>query len=104
MKLLIIEDEETMQKILRKVFHKLGYTVDSAYNGEEALDLYFSNTYALIVLDLNLPKMDGMDILKEIRTDNKDIPVLILSARSEVKDKVNGLDEGANDYLYSGKC
>ena len=99
MKLLIIEDEETMQKILRKVFHKLGYTVDSAFDGEEALDLYFSNTYALIVLDLNLPKMDGMDILKEIRTDNKEVPVLILSARSEVKDKVNGLDEGANDYL-----
>jgi len=99
MKLLIIEDEETMQKILRKGFHNLGYTVDSAYDGEEALDLYFSNTYALVVLDLNLPKLDGMEILKEIRVDNKEIPVLILSARSEIEDKIIGLDEGANDYL-----
>ena len=92
MKLLIIEDEETMQNILRKGFHNLGYTVDSAYDGEEALDLYFSNTYALIVLDLNLPKLDGMEILKEIRVDNKEIPVLILSARSEIEDKITGLD------------
>ena len=99
MKLLIIEDEETMQKILRKGFHNLGYAVDSAYDGEEALELYFSNTYALIVLDLNLPKMDGMEILKEIRAENKEIPVLILSARSEIEDKIIGLDEGANDYL-----
>ena len=99
MKLLVIEDEETMQKILRRGFNKLGYTVDSAYDSEEALDLYFSNTYTLIVLDLNLPKMDGMEVLREIRTDNKEIPILILSARSKVEDKITGLDEGANDYL-----
>jgi len=99
LKLLIIEDEETMQKILRKGFHNLGYAVDSAYDGEEALELYFSNTYALIVLDLNLPKLDGMEVLKEIRAENKEIPVLILSARSEIEDKIIGLDEGANDYL-----
>jgi DNA-binding response OmpR family regulator len=61
--------------------------------------MYFTNFYDLIVLDLNLPKLDGMEILKEIRTDNKEIPVLILSARSEVESKIAGLDEGANDYM-----
>ena len=99
MKLLIIEDDELLQKALHKGFRKLEYTVDCASDGEEALDRYFSNTYDLIVLDLNLPKMDGMEVLKEIRADNKDVPVLILSARSEVPDKILGLNEGANDYL-----
>ena len=99
MKLLIVEDEDALRSALCRGFGKLGYTWDGAVDGEEALDLYFSNIYNLIVLDLNLPKLDGIDILKEIRKENKDIPVLILSARSEVDDKILGLDEGANDYL-----
>lgn len=99
MKLLIVEDEKSLQRALYKGFRKLGYTVDTASDGEEAVDVFFSNTYALVILDLNLPKLNGMDVLKEIRVDNKDIPVLILSARSEVADKIAGLDEGANDYL-----
>ena len=99
MKLLIIEDEEPLQTALSKGFHKLEYMADTASDGEEALDLFFSNTYALVVLDLNLPKLDGMEVLREIRIDNKDLPVLILSARSEVTDKIAGFDEGANDYL-----
>ena len=99
MKLLIVEDEKTMQRILYKGFHKLEYMVDAAYDGEEAVDLFFSNVYDLIILDLNLPKMDGLDVLQEIRADNKEIPVIILSARSEIEDKITGLDEGANDYL-----
>jgi DNA-binding response OmpR family regulator len=99
MKLLIVEDEELLQKALYKGFCKLDYTVDIASDGEEAIDLFFSNTYNLVLLDLNLPKLDGMEVLKEIRTDNKEIPILILSARSEVLDKITGLDEGANDYL-----
>ena len=99
MKLLIVEDDDLLQKSLRKGFQKLKYTVDSAYDGEEALDLFFSNVYGLVVLDLNLPKMDGMEVLKEIREDNKEIPIIILSARSEVEDKIAGLYGGANDYL-----
>ena len=99
MKLLIIEDEEPLQTALSKGFCKLEYTADTASDGEEALELFFSNTYALVVLDLNLPKLDGMEVLREIRIDNKDLPVLILSARSEVADKIAGFDEGANDYL-----
>jgi len=99
MKLLIVEDEQALQTALCNGFSKHGYTVDSAFDGEEALDLFFSNAYTLIVLDLNLPKLNGMEVLKEVRADNKEIPVIILSARNEVKDKIIGLDEGANDYL-----
>lgn len=99
MKLLIVEDEITLQRSLHKGFSKLGFAIDSAYDGEQALDLFFSNVYSLIVLDLNLPKLNGMKVLREIREDNKEIPILILSARNDVEDKVIGLDEGANDYL-----
>jgi len=99
MKLLIIEDEYSLMNALAKGFHKLGYTVDTAGDGEQALELYYSNLYNLVILDLNLPKLDGLDILTEIRKENKEIPVLILSARNEVSDKIKGLDMGANDYL-----
>jgi len=99
MKLLIVEDEESLNKVLVKVLRKLGYTTDSAFDGEEAVDLYFENNYDLVILDLNLPKLDGMEALKAIREDNAELPVLILSARSEIQDKIQGLDEGANDYL-----
>ena len=99
MKLLIIEDEKPLQTALLKGFQKLEYIVDTASDGEAALELFFSNTYSLVVLDLNLPKLDGMDVLREIRMENKDLPVLILSARSELADKIAGFDEGANDYL-----
>jgi len=99
MKLLIVEDEESLNKVLVKVLRKLGYTTDSAFDGEEAFDLYFENNYDLVILDLNLPKLDGMEVLKTIREDNAELPILILSARSEIHDKIQGLDEGANDYL-----
>ena len=99
MKLLIIEDELSLQKALSKGFLKLGYTVDAAEDGEQALDFYFDNSYNLVILDLNLPKLDGLDVLKEIRKENKEIPVLILSAKSDIGDKIIGLDMGANDYL-----
>ena len=99
MKLLIVEDEHSLQNALTKGFRKLGYTVDAAGDGEVALEFYYSNQYNLIILDLNLPKLDGLDILQEIRKENKEIPVLILSARNEVHDKIAGLDMGANDYL-----
>jgi len=99
MKLLIIEDKKSLQAAVCKGFQTSGYTVDAASDGEEAVDLFFSNTYALIVLDLNLPKLDGLEVLREVRFENKEIPVIILSARSEVEDKITGLDLGANDYL-----
>ena len=99
MKILIVEDEADLRKALAKGFQKSGCTVDTAEDGEEASEFYFCNQYNLVVLDLNLPKLDGLDVLREIRKENKEIPVLILSARNEVSDKINGLDMGANDYL-----
>lgn len=99
MKILIIEDERDVRNALQKGLKKCGYAIDVAIDGQEALEYYFSNYYDLVVLDLNLPKMNGLDVLKEIRKENEQISVLILSARSEVEDKIIGLDLGANDYL-----
>lgn len=99
MKLLLVEDEIMLSKIVAKGLKKCGYAVDIAKDGEEAIELYEINEYDLIVLDLNLPKIDGIDVLKEIRQKNNVIKILILSARSEIDDKIIGLDMGANDYL-----
>src|SRR5690606_19624254 len=98
-KLLIVDDELSLQKALCKGFAKLGYAVDAAADGEEALERYYSSFYDVIVLDLNLPKLDGIEVLKEIRKEDPETRIIILSARSEVEDKVLGLDLGANDYL-----
>ena len=76
-----------------------GYEVDTCYDGDEALDYILSEDYDLIVLDLNLPGTDGMDILGELRQTDEETKVLILSARSQIADKVEGLDAGANDYM-----
>ncbi len=99
MKVLIVEDDLSLQKAIGKGLKKFGYAVDAASDGEEALQLFEVNRYDAIVLDMNLPKIDGMDVLKEIRKGNQEIKVLILSARSEVEDKISGLDTGANDYM-----
>ncbi|GAA0691988.1 response regulator transcription factor [Clostridium cadaveris] len=99
MKLLIIEDEEDILDALALGFRKLGYIVDTSDDGEEGLELSYINNYDLIVLDLNLPSMDGLDILKKIREENEECKILILSARSDYSHRIKGLDMGANDYL-----
>lgn len=99
MRLLIIEDESSLLHALKKGFEKSGYAVDIAADGEAALEAYYSAEYDVIILDLNLPKIDGLNVLKAIREENTAINVLILSARSTVEDKITGLDLGANDYL-----
>lgn len=99
MRLLLVEDEELLRGIVAKGLRNLGYAVDEAQDGEEALYLYEINEYDLLVLDLNLPKVDGLEVLRRIRTTNAELRVLILSARSQVDDRVLGLNEGANDYL-----
>ena len=99
MKILIVEDDLTTQKAIRNGFVKFNYAVDTASDGEEALILFEINTYDAVVLDLNLPKVDGIDVLRKIRRSNQEVGVLILSARSEVEDKILGLDTGANDYM-----
>jgi len=99
MRLLVVEDDPSMQKSICKGLTKLGYAVDAASDGEEALELFDVNEYDAVILDLNLPKVDGMSVLKNIRETDKESAVLILSARRELDDKILGLDTGANDYL-----
>lgn len=99
MKLLLIEDERTLSKLIVKGLHKSGYAIDTAFDGEEALELFDINRYDLIILDLNIPKIDGIDVLKHIRQVDENMRVLILSARSDIDDVVVGLDNGANDYV-----
>ena len=99
MKLLLVEDEEMLSKSVAKGLKILGYSVDCAYDGEEALYFYELNQYDLMILDLNLPKLDGMEVLRRIRSQDEDFRVLILSARNSLEDKISGLDEGSNDYL-----
>lgn len=99
MKLLVVEDETALSSVLVRGLKKLSYAVDAAYDGEEALELLEINKYDLVVLDLNLPKVDGLEVLRRIRGGKEGPKVLILSARNEVGDKIQGLDLGANDYL-----
>ena len=99
MRLLIVEDEKELCDTISKSLYGSGYEIDTCYDGEEALDYILTEDYDLIVLDLNLPGMDGMDILRELRKENEETKVLILSARSQIIDKVEGLDAGANDYM-----
>lgn len=99
MHLLVIEDERALCDTIVRSLRRLAYSVDCCYNGEEALDLLHTEQYDLIVLDLNLPGLDGMSVLRTLRQTDRETRVLILSARSEVSDKVEGLDAGANDYL-----
>ncbi len=99
MKILLVEDEKTLSSIISKGLKKLSYAVDSAFNGQEALDLFNVNDYDLIILDINIPKIDGFEVLKIIREFDNQIKIIILSAKNMVQDKVLGLDLGANDYL-----
>ncbi len=99
MRILLVEDERDLNFILVKGLKKVGYAVDPAYDGEEALELFDINEYDIVILDLNLPVIDGMEVLKKIRQNNQSVKVLILSARSSIDERVAGLDAGANDYL-----
>ena len=99
MKLLVVEDERMLCDTIAKSLHHAGYEVDCCYDGAEALERLLIEQYDLIVLDLHLPGMDGMEVLERLRRTDAETKVLILSARSQVADKVAGLDAGANDYL-----
>lgn len=99
MKILIVEDEKILNNTINKSLKDAGYEVESVFDGFDAMEMIEIESYDLIVLDLNLPNMDGMEILKNLRKEDVETKVLILSARSQIQDKVEGLDAGANDFL-----
>ncbi len=99
MKILVVDDEPDLLEHLRETLTSQKYDVDTADNGESALDKLFDNLYDLIILDIMLPKVDGLVILREIRKANIETPVLMLTAKGTVEDKIKGLDYGADDYL-----
>lgn len=99
MHLLVVEDERALCETIVRSLRRLAYSVDCCYDGNRALELLQTELYDLVVLDLNLPGKDGMTVLRTLRQTDRETPVLILSARNEVADKVGGLDAGANDYL-----
>lgn len=99
MKILVVEDEIDLQESIADGLKIDGYAVDICDNGEDAYELLFVENYDLVILDLNLPKMDGLEVLSKIRNEKPELKIIILSARSSVDDKVKGLDIGANDYL-----
>ena len=99
MHILVVEDEEILCNTIVRTLKHLAYSVDYCLDGNNALNMLKEGNFDLVILDLNLPGIDGMTLLKELRKDDNDTKVLILSARDDVKDKVRGLDAGANDYL-----
>lgn len=99
MRILIVEDELHLAEALTQILRKNNYTVDAAHDGEMGLDNALSDIYDVIILDIMLPKLDGISILKEIRKEGLSTPVILLTAKGEISDKVIGLDSGADDYL-----
>ena len=99
MHILVVEDERTLCETIVRSLRRLAYSVDFCYDGNNAIERLCVERYDLVLLDLNLPGADGMTVLRTLRRNDRDTKVLILSARSEVADKVEGLDAGANDYL-----
>lgn len=99
MRLLLCEDEKTLSKVIKVLLTSNNYSVDTVFDGEEALDYIRTNIYDGVILDLMMPKMNGIDVLKKIRNEGINTPVLILTAKADIDDKVLGLDSGADDYL-----
>ena len=99
MRLLLAEDERSLSKALVVILQKSNYAVDAVYDGQQALDYLEDEVYDGVILDIMMPKVDGLKVLATIRQAGNDVPVLLLTAKSEVDDKVKGLDLGANDYL-----
>ena len=99
MRILVVEDDKPVASFVKKALEAEQYAVDLAWDGEDAQSLVGEATFDLVILDLVLPKIDGWEVLKHIRTQKPSLPVLILSGRAEVEDRVKGLDLGASDYL-----
>ena len=99
MRILIVEDEKKIADFLKRGLKEEGYAADVAYDGEDGHFRAKTKSYDLIILDLMLPKMDGLTVCKKLRSEKISVPILMLTAKGEIADKVTGLDSGANDYL-----
>lgn len=99
MRILLAEDERSLSRAMMALLERNHYSADAVYDGEEALAYLECGNYDALILDLMMPKLDGLSVLRRLREGGNRIPVLILTAKSEVDDKVLGLDTGANDYL-----
>ena len=99
MRILVVEDEKKLVAFIKRGLKEAGYAVDTTDNGEEAVFMAETNPYDLIILDIMLPVLDGIKVCRQIRQGHIDIPVLMLTARDDVEDKISGLDAGADDYL-----
>ena len=99
MRLLVVEDEKKLNELITKKLEKEYYGVDSCFDGEEAVRYVEGTEYDAIILDIMLPKLDGFEVIKRIRAKKNKVPILLLTARDNIDDKVKGLDYGADDYL-----
>ena len=99
MRLLLAEDEKALSRALKAILERDGYMVDAVYDGQAALDCLDTGSYGGAVLDIMMPALDGIEVLRQLRARGDLLPVLLLTAKSETDDKVQGLDSGANDYL-----
>lgn len=99
MRILVVEDEKTLNEMITKTLTREGYSVDSCYNGEEALDYLHMGEFDAVVMDIMMPVLNGIDTLKTIRAEKNPVPVIFLTARDSISDRVEGLDCGAQDYL-----
>ena len=99
MRILLAEDEVSLSKALIRILEKNNHTAEAVYNGIDALQYLESGDYDAVILDVMMPGMDGLSVLRQLRARGSRVPVLILTARGEIEDKVEGLDSGANDYL-----
>ena len=100
MRLLLAEDEKELSKALTAILKHNGYSVDAVYDGEDALDYLLGGDYDCAILDIMMPLLDGISVLKGIRHEGLDMPVIMLTAKSEIDDRVFGLDSGADSRIY----
>lgn len=99
MRVLLAEDEQDLNNIIVKKLNSEGYTIDACFNGQEALDFMSVAEYDVVILDIMMPKMNGLEVIQEMRRNGNTTPVIFLTARDSIEDRVKGLDMGANDYL-----
>ncbi|MBA2375825.1 MAG: response regulator transcription factor [Rubrobacter sp.] len=99
MRILVVEDEARLARLISRVLHEEGYAAETASDGRSAMKLSLAEPFDLLVVDWMLPDLDGIEVVKRLRAAEVDVPVLMLTARTQIEDRVEGLDAGANDYL-----